>query len=564
MKCLPAVCCFFVIVIAGSMAAGQVSDVARLRALRDKARGGTLSSEERAELDQAMKSRGAGRATTPSGRSPADGDRRATYLERQTESLARMRSLGDEALRAAEARPFPTGPGHQFYVNNEIGDDAADGHSATQNSGGGPVRSLARGVSLLRPGDTLHLAVTAVPYRETLRLGDGFGGVPGRPIVIDGHGATIVGCDPLRLGGWEEAGVTGLYKSTKFLSELEEFTDEAKLGRVFFVFDGVVQHMGRTMKGAKARFKAPSALRPGEWTYVESEKSFYIKVSGTLADAWVEAPYRRNGVAVRAPKVALTHVAIKNLTVCRVLNDGFNLHGTTRDLLLQNIASYECGDDGISPHETCEVTIDGYWGVGNSTGMGNGYLSVTRARNVRLEGNLAHQFMSAHAPVTELRDTLIVAGPGTQPINITNSQGSRLTLDNVQIVSPAGQKILNVAGSTMTICRITALGPDWVNAGEVHATASVIGAERVTCPDGGAWEGSGNVFGAAMTPPPGEISPSLRPLSADLLKRSEPPFPGAGANPAEFKIPPKPTPHPRAGNFATLWTVNPSQEQAGK
>jgi len=30
------------------------------------------------------------------------------------------------------------------------------------------------------------------------------------------------------------------------LSELEEFTDEAKLGRVFFVFDGVVQHMGRS------------------------------------------------------------------------------------------------------------------------------------------------------------------------------------------------------------------------------------------------------------------------------------------------------------------------------
>src|SRR5262249_19798303 len=155
------------------------------------------------------------------------------------------------------------------------------------------------------------------------------------------------------------------------------------------------QHMGRSMKGARARFRPPSALKPGEWTYVEAERSFYVRVEGKLADARVEAPYRRNGVAIRGARVAATHVLIKNLIVCRALNAGVYLHGTTRDFRLENIAAYECGDDGISPHETCEVTIDGYWGVGNSTGMGNGYLSVTRARNVRLEGNLAHQFMSA-------------------------------------------------------------------------------------------------------------------------------------------------------------------------
>ena len=47
-----------------------------------------------------------------------------------------------------------------------------------------------------------------------------------------------------------------------------------------------------------------------------------------------------------------------------------------KDLQLKNIAAYGCGDDGISPHETCEVSIDGFWSVGNSTGMANGYLSV--------------------------------------------------------------------------------------------------------------------------------------------------------------------------------------------
>ena len=195
------------------------------------------------------------------------------------------------------------------------------------------MRSLAKAVSMLKPGDTLHLAVTSQPYRETLRLGDDFGGVDGKPILIEGHGATITGSDPLRLDGWVEAGESGLYKSSKFLSELEEFTDEAKLMRVFFLFDGVMQNMGRSSKGNHSRLKAPAALQPGEWTYSESEKTFYIKVNGKLADAKIEAPYRRNGVGIRSPKIAMTHVVIKDLIVCHVLNDGWNLHGTTQKVL---------------------------------------------------------------------------------------------------------------------------------------------------------------------------------------------------------------------------------------
>jgi hypothetical protein len=78
--------------------------------------------------------------------------------------------------------------------------------------------------------------------------------------------------------------------------------------RVFLMFDGVVQHMGRSSKGMKGRFKVPSELKAGEWTYAESEKAFYLKVAGKLADAKVEAPYRRHGVAVRAPKMPVEKV----------------------------------------------------------------------------------------------------------------------------------------------------------------------------------------------------------------------------------------------------------------
>lgn len=519
---------------------GQGIDAGRLR---ENACAGTLTAHEQAELNQAMGARGGGTV----GAAQTAEERRADYLRRQMQSLALMRERGDAALRASEARAAPTGPGRVFYVNNQIGDDAANGLSATPDADGAPVRSLARAVSMLRPGDTLHLAVTDSPYRETLTLGDDFGGTRGHPIVIDGHGATILGCDPLRLDGWEPAGEPGLYRSARFMSELEEFGDGAKLGRVFFVFDGVVQHMGRSMKGAQVRFKSPADLQPGEWTYVEVEKSFYLKVAGTLADAHVEAPYRRNGVAIRAPQVALSHVVIRNLIVCRVLNDGFNLHGTTRDLLLQNIASVECGDDGISPHETCEVTIDGYWGVGNATGMGNGHLSITDARNLRLEGNRAHQLMIGHAAVTAIRNSVIAADAGTQPINITNSQGSRLTLDNVQISSPAGCAVLVGPDATVEGRRLTSVGPDWRNAGAVHLSECVLLGGHVTSLDGGTWEGSGNVYDVGMMPPAGEVDPLVRTLSADLLQLTRAPFPEAGADPSHFAIPPRPFPHPAAG-----------------
>lgn len=444
--------------------------------------------------------------------SPAD-KRKAEYEERQKVQFERWRQQGKDALAAADKRKAPDGPPREVYVNNESGDDAATGLSKDK-----AVRTLAKGVSLLRPGDTLHLAVTKLPYRETLRLGDDFGGVQGKPITIEGHGATITGCDPLRLEGWAETDTPGLYKSVKFLSELEEFTDESKLMRVYFMFDGVMQMMGRSSKGKKPAFPAPTALKAGEWTYVAGEKAFYIKVAGKLADAKVEAPYRRNGVTIRSPKVACTHLVVKDLIACHVLNDGWNLHGTTKDILLKNIAAYGCGDDGISPHDTCEVEIDGLWSVGNSTGMGNGNLSVTKARNVHLEGNFAHQFMVGHAPVTELSNSVIVTTPGTEPVNITNSQDTRTTFDNVKITAPNGQKVLNVTGSKFVVKRTTSDGPAWENAGTVEVIDSRITGPVTNLP-GGMWKGDKD---------------------------------GAGADTTLFSIPQRPEPHPGAGKFPFL------------
>jgi hypothetical protein len=556
----------------------QILPGSRLKELRQKARDSTITPDEKAELDEAMAARAIRRqekqdasaasgtalsaaASTSAVRETAESpertesteasDRAAQTTAHMTEVFDHMRELGKAAF-AAVKRTEPGGPPREFYVNNETGDDNNDGLSSVKDGSHGPVKTLARGVTLPAPGDTLNLASTDHPYRETLKLGDNYGGVPGKPITIDAHGATLTGCDPLRLDGWVEAGSPGLYKSAKILSELEEFTDSAKLDRVYFLLDGVIQHMGRSSKGAKAKFKAPSDLQDNEWTYVEAEKSFYIKVAGKLEAAKVEAPYRRNGLAIRAPKAAATDVVIKNLIVCHVLNDGYNIHGATRNILLQNIAAYECGDDGISPHDVCEVELDGYWAIGNSTGMANGNLSVTKATNMHLEGNLGYQFMAAHATKTDLQNTVLVATSGNQAVNCDyNSQGVSVTMANCAVVSPKSDKIQLGPHTVFTGTHLTVLSPSWANKGEVHLTESILGGSVFSL-GSGSWEGRKNIYAIGAVPPTSETEIQKREIPAGLLSENAAIFPDVGADFTKMKIPSRPLPNPSAGRFTSL------------
>ena len=74
----------------------------------------------------------------------------------------------------------------------------------------------------------------------------------------------------------------------------------------------------------------------------------------------------------------------------------------------------------------------------------------------------------------------------------------------------------------------------------------------VTCPAGGEWAGSKNVFDTAVTPPGGEVMPGREAVTATAAWAPGQPFPGRGADASEMRIPPRPVPHPAAGRFTTL------------
>ena len=226
-------------------------------------------------------------------------------------------------------------------------------------------------IKLAAPGDTIHLEPKV--YRDYAGF-YGKKGEAGKPITLDGHGATLEGSDPIDPVTWREV-LPGLFANDDLMPGLHD----AVIGRWFFLFDGKMQHMGRTSKGKQAPLKKPEDLQAGEWTFVKDpsrEKpqskaiygTFYLKLPAgqKLADAKVFAPMRSAGVQMSGDNA---HLVIKNLTATHPYNDGFNIHGDCRDVVFENIRAIECGDDGISAHETAEYRVDGFVSIGNSTGI---------------------------------------------------------------------------------------------------------------------------------------------------------------------------------------------------
>ena len=78
--------------------------------------------------------------------------------ERQVFVLERMLQQRQVAIAEAAKRLALDARARHFYVNNETGDDLASGLNSKD-----AVRTLGIGVSLLKPGDTLHLEVTSQP-----------------------------------------------------------------------------------------------------------------------------------------------------------------------------------------------------------------------------------------------------------------------------------------------------------------------------------------------------------------------------------------------------------------
>jgi hypothetical protein len=298
------------------------------------------------------------------------------------------------------------------------------------------VASIQLAIKKAQPGDTIHLQ--PIVYHDYAGF-YGKQGAPGKPITLDGHGATLDGSDPLDPAKWKEVS-PGLFANDNLLARL----DDAVIMRWFFLWNGKMNHMGRTSKGKKAPFKTAEELQPGEWTFVRDKSrdkppslqiygTFYVKLppGQKLAEANIAAPMRSAGVQMSGDNA---HLVIKNITATHPYNDGFNIHGDCRDVVFENIRAIDCGDDGISAHESAEYRVDGFVSMGNSTGITDTVAARTSYNHIFIAGNLAYDLYflnNGHYKV----ENAVVLSSAEHPLVVTalDGQHCELSVENVVI-----------------------------------------------------------------------------------------------------------------------------------
>ncbi|MDZ4402636.1 hypothetical protein [Prosthecobacter sp.] len=294
--------------------------------------------------------------------------------------------------------------------------------------------TIAHAIKAAMPGDTIHLEPKV--YRDYAGFYDKKGEA-GKPITLDGHGATLEGSDPLDPAQWKEVS-PGIFAADNLLPQLSD----ALIGRWFFLFDGKMQLMGRTSKGRSEPLKKPEELQPGEWSFIKDpsrEKppskaiygTFFIKLapSQKLAEANIFVPVRSAGVQFSGDNA---HLVIKNLTATHPYNDGFNIHGDCRDCVFENIRAIECGDDGISAHESAQYRVNGFVSIGNSTGICDTGTAQTSYTNLFLARNVAFDLYFLDEGRYSVTNALVLSS-ALNPFTTTGREKGdcRLNLDNV-------------------------------------------------------------------------------------------------------------------------------------
>jgi hypothetical protein len=375
-----------------------------------------------------------------------------------------------------------------IQVDPETGNDANDGVAA-------PVKSIAKAISLAKAGDTVHLKPAT--YYEGVNL-TGKMGEPGKPITVDGHGAILEGSDAIRAEEWESLG-GGLYRKVALIPRMVP----SILGRWFFLWDGKMNRMGRTSKAAGAALKKVEDLNANEWTYVQTEDAFYIKVPERikLTEANIRYPLRVNGVTMAGKG---GHLVVKNITATHVYNDGFNIHGDQVDTVFENITALECGDDGFSAHETAECRINGFVSIGNSTGLCDVNVCVTHYKNVYIRN--CHAFDIYLIGATHSMENVLVESTAVYPLTLGPVQHEKIqcqvNLKNLQIrrMSPKEAEVRVNRNANVVIDRATFIGLNMTVApgGEINLTNSAI-KEGMVEPTlmifhEATWKGSNNRF----------------------------------------------------------------------
>lgn len=320
-----------------------------------------------------------------------------------------------------------------YRADGMAGNDANDGLAA-------PFQTIARGLQVLKPGDTLLLTKLAQPYRESIPLN--VHGRPDAPIIIDGGGATISGADPAPREGWQDnAGVFTIAQPTE----------------VKFLF------------GPDCRYEmaaAPDKLQPEQWVWKEGKLYFRPAAAKTPADYDLQMSVRISGILTNGAG----QIIVRNLTAMHFYNDGFNIHGGSAPLWFENIRGLWNGDEGFSCHENVEAYVRGaefshnYWHGIADVGIARTHYQNIVCRDNRAKG--IYLLGSMHS----ISDSEVSGSPQQIVLSPSDQRGypqwdlmplrtSLTSLRNVVVRSRPGETgIVVTAGASAVIEHCVVLG----------------------------------------------------------------------------------------------------------
>jgi hypothetical protein len=230
--------------------------------------------------------------------------------------------------------------GREVFVDNAGGDDRFSGQQPRDPGGmGGPVRTLAKALRLAGPGDSIVLAKTDAPYRESLSLtGSRHSGAAQQPFAIQGNGAILDGSVPAPGEAWE------LYKGAIFRLRSRAtgypqlFIDGRPAVRVF----------------APQAAKRPPELQPRQWCSLEGRIYFCVEKTKLPGDYKLSYAHDQTGITL----FHVEYVRIANLTVQGFQVDGISLCNSAREVSLSNVTCRGNGRSGVAVGGASQATID--------------------------------------------------------------------------------------------------------------------------------------------------------------------------------------------------------------
>ena len=226
-----------------------------------------------------------------------------------------------------------------IYVNNTTGDDRAHGRSPEiLGRFDGPLVTIGRALQIAYASDTIEIANTGYPYRESIIVDrPALSGKAAFPFIIEGNGAVVQGSVPLPARVWSFVG-QGTFRYQPY-----------RRGHYQLVLNGTPANELRVPRTALER----PALQPLQWCAFQGWVYFRVEPGRYVDQYQLGAPRFDVGLGLHNVR----HVVVRNLRIEQFRLDGIHVSGYSRDIRLENIASSGNGRAGLALTGAARATI---------------------------------------------------------------------------------------------------------------------------------------------------------------------------------------------------------------